>query len=366
MRIIAAMNANKTISVGDVMRANGGAGPGFDLLRLLLALAIFSSHSFFTSQGDDGSLWLSPARPLLMAMVPMFFGLSGFLVTGSAVRTQSLRVFMTFRILRIVPALMTEVMLSAVILGALLTTLPLQDYFASSEFHHYFGNIIGWIRFTLPGVFVDNPMPGLVNVNLWTLKPEFACYAVMAGIIVTGLIRRTSVVATAVVVLLAASFVVNFFINISERDSGHNAYLPYVVELYFMLGIAAYHWRDYIPVDGRLFGVALAAAYVSMRYPGHAFVAAIPTMYCMLYLGMVKYPRTPIVTSGDYSYGIYLYGFPIQQTLVHLFPIFREWWPLLFVVAAPTTFVFAAFSWHYIEKPTLGLKRLVGRRAVPS
>jgi len=106
------MNANKTISVGDVMRANGGAGPGFDLLRLLLALAIFSSHSFFTSQGDDGSLWLSPMRPLLMAMVPMFFGLSGFLVTGSAVRTQSLPVFMTFRILRIVPALVTEVMLS--------------------------------------------------------------------------------------------------------------------------------------------------------------------------------------------------------------------------------------------------------------
>jgi len=198
------MNANKTISVGDVMRANGGAGPGFDLLRLLLALAIFFSHSFFTSQGDDGSLWLSPARPLLMALVPMFFGLSGFLVTGSAMRTQSLRVFMTFRILRIVPALMTEVVLSAVILGALLTTLPLQDYYTSSEVHQYFGNIIGWIRFALPGVFVDNPMPGLVNVNLWTLKPEFACYAVMAGIIVTVLIRRTGIVATAVAVLLAA------------------------------------------------------------------------------------------------------------------------------------------------------------------
>jgi peptidoglycan/LPS O-acetylase OafA/YrhL len=76
---------------------------------------------------------------------------------------------------------------------------------------------------------------------------------------------------------------------------------------------------------------------------------------------MLKYPRSRILESGDYSYGVYLYGFPIQQTLVHLVPIFREWWPLLFVVGAPMTLAFAMFSWHFIEKPTLSLKRLVSR-----
>jgi peptidoglycan/LPS O-acetylase OafA/YrhL len=78
---------------------------------------------------------------------------------------------------------------------------------------------------------------------------------------------------------------------------------------------------------------------------------------------MQKFPRTRLIESGDYSYGIYLYGFPIQQTLVHLFPIFREAWPLLFLVGAPLTLAFAAVSWHFIEKPTLSLKRLVSRRS---
>jgi peptidoglycan/LPS O-acetylase OafA/YrhL len=67
----------------------------------------------------------------------MFFALSGFLVTGSAIRTRSVRTFLTFRFLRIFPALATEVTLSAVILGPLLTTLPLKDYVSD----HHFWNI---------------------------------------------------------------------------------------------------------------------------------------------------------------------------------------------------------------------------------
>ncbi len=350
-------------SVGQVMRANGGAGPGFDALRLILALSIFCSHSYFTSQGDDGSLWETPLRPLLMTMVPMFFGLSGFLVTGSALRTQSLRVFMTFRVLRILPALVAEVTLSALILGPLLTAVSWHDYFSSRQFYEYFGNIIGRIRYVLPGMFLDNPMAGFVNINLWTLKPEFFCYVLMAAMIVTRVINRRKLVILVVAILLAVSLVTNVFHNISEDNFGHNPYMPYVIVLYFMLGVVAFHWRDFIPVDSRLFAVAAIAAYALMRHPGYAFVATIPTMYCMLYLSMLKFPRLRLVESGDYSYGVYLYGFPIQQTLVHLFPIFREWWPLLFVIAAPTTLSFAAFSWHFIEKPTLGLKRFVIRKA---
>jgi peptidoglycan/LPS O-acetylase OafA/YrhL len=355
-----AMQPDKT-SIGDVMRANGGIGPGFDAVRLGLALSIFCSHSFFTSQGDNGWLWETPVRPFLMAMVPMFFGLSGFLVTGSALRTGSLRVFLTFRILRIAPALVTEVTLSALILGPLLTTVSWHDYFTNREFYEYFGNIIGRIRYVLPGMFLDNPMSGIVNINLWTLKPEFTCYVIMAAMIVTGIVRKNRLLTVSVALVVVASLVINVFYNISEGNNGHNPFIPYVAVLYFMLGVVAFHLRESIPVDGRLFGVAAVASYLLMLHPGCAFIAAVPTMYCMLYLGMLKYPRSRILESGDYSYGVYLYGFPIQQTLVHLVPIFREWWPLLFVVGAPMTVAFAMFSWHFIEKPTLSLKRLVSR-----
>jgi peptidoglycan/LPS O-acetylase OafA/YrhL len=350
-------------SVGDIMRANEGVGPGFDTFRLGLALAIFCSHSFFVSQGDNGFLWGTPARPLLMAMVPMFFGLSGFLVTGSALRTASLQVFLTFRILRILPALVTEVTLSALILGPLLSSVSWHDYFTNREFVEYFGNIIGKIRFVLPGMFLDNPMPGIVNINLWTLKPEFTCYVIMAALILTGVVRKGRWVTLSVVAVLIGSLIVNYAHNISENSNGgNNPYIPYVAVLYFMLGAAAFHLRDYVPVDRKIFVISAVDAYILMLNPGYAFAAAIPAMYCMLYIGMQRFPRTRLIESGDYSYGIYLYGFPIQQTLVHLFPIFREAWPMLFLVGAPLTFAFAAVSWHFIEKPTLYLKRFVNRK----
>jgi len=345
------------------MRANEGVGPGFDTIRLGLALAIFGSHSFFASQGDNGFLWGTPARPFLMAMVPMFFGLSGFLVTGSALRSASLQAFLTFRILRILPALVTEVTLSALILGPLLTAVSWHDYFTNREFLEYFGNIIGKIRFVLPGMFLDNPMPGIVNINLWTLKPEFTCYVIMAAMILTGVIKKGNLLTLSVIAVLIGSAIINNSHNISENSNGgSNPYIPYVAVLYFMLGAIAFHVRDHIRLDAKLFGFSAIMAYVLMLHPGYAFSAAIPAMYCMLYIGMLKFPRTRLIESGDYSYGIYLYGFPIQQTLVHLFPIFREWWPLLFLVGAPLTFAFAAVSWHFIEKPTLSLKRLVARR----
>jgi peptidoglycan/LPS O-acetylase OafA/YrhL len=357
-KLLTESKSEKT-SIGSVMRANGGTGPGFDALRLGLAASIFFSHSFFSSQGDNGWLWGTPVRPLLMALVPMFFALSGFLVTGSAVRVASLRVFLTFRILRIVPALMTEVVLCALILGPLLTTVSLHDYFTNREFYEYFGNVIGKVRYVLPGMFLDNPMPGVVNINVWTLKPEFICYVTMAAMIVTGLIKKGNLIPLFALTVLFISILVNNTYNISELNNGNNPYAPYVMVVYFLLGVAAYHLRDDVRLDARLFGISAIAAYALMLHPGSAFAAAIPTTYCVLYIGMLKFPRLRFIESGDYSYGIYLYGFPIQQTLVHLFPIFREWWPLLFVVAAPLTFAFAALSWHLIEKPTLSLKRLV-------
>jgi peptidoglycan/LPS O-acetylase OafA/YrhL len=257
----------------------------------------------------------------------------------------------------------TEVTLSALILGPLLTMVSWHDYFTNRDFLEYFGNIIGKIRFVLPGMFLDNPMPGIVNINLWTLKPEFTCYVIMAAMMLTGIIKKGNLLTLSVIAVLIGSSIINYTHNISENDNGgNNPFIPFVAVLYFMLGVVAFHVRDFIRLDGKLFGLSVFMAYLLMLHPGYAFSAAIPTMYCMLYIGMLKFPRSRLIESGDYSYGIYLYGFPIQQTLVHLFPIFRESWPLLFLVGAPLTFAFAAISWHFIEKPTLYLKRLVVRR----
>lgn len=70
-----------------------------------------------------------------------------------------------------------ETLLSALILGPVVTSLTLGAYFSNPEFFRYFGNMIGWVYYFLPGVFLDNPLPRTVNGQLWTLQPEFWCYA---------------------------------------------------------------------------------------------------------------------------------------------------------------------------------------------
>jgi peptidoglycan/LPS O-acetylase OafA/YrhL len=108
--------------LGDALDTNRGVGPGFDFLRVALALSIVGNHSVDVTYGDDGSFgasWVYGA-----SLVPMFFALSGFLITASAQRL-TISQFLLNRGLRIVPALFVEIVFSAVVLGAICTTLPL-------------------------------------------------------------------------------------------------------------------------------------------------------------------------------------------------------------------------------------------------
>jgi peptidoglycan/LPS O-acetylase OafA/YrhL len=158
-------------SLGAVLDKSRGIGPGFDFLRLLLALWIFHGHAIWLAGGhtdlvfephatataaavlQDGGSWTGIKRPIHVALVPMFFALSGFLVIGSAFRLRDVRTFLAFRGLRLFPALLVEVTLSALFLGAAVTSLPLTQYFRSPIFWRYFGNCVGEVTFALPGVF---------------------------------------------------------------------------------------------------------------------------------------------------------------------------------------------------------------------
>jgi peptidoglycan/LPS O-acetylase OafA/YrhL len=180
-------------SVRDKLEQFGGNGPGFDFWRFLLATLIIFFHTFLVCYGRSAEVSHhvgSAARPIILGVLPVFFGLSGFLVAGSALRTNGVTVFLIFRVLRLVPALAVETTLAALILGPLVTSLSLPEYFTHKEFFNYFGNIVGRVRFTLPGVFENSPEPNIVNLNLWTLHAELECYALMAATIVSRLLHR--------------------------------------------------------------------------------------------------------------------------------------------------------------------------------
>lgn len=342
-------------TVAEILDRNRGKGPGFDFLRIALALCVVLAHSVNINFGRDGSGFLGefPIGPFYLSILPMFFGLSGFLVTASALRLRNTRTFLIFRALRIVPALLVEVTLAALVLGPILTTRALHDYFTDRQFFAYFGNIVGRVRFHLPGVFENGPLEGMVNGNLWTLRPEFGCYLLMAILMLTSIAYKRRLIG--VLWLAATAFTIASSIATGDfRLPADSNTLIY----YFITGVVAFCFRDYIRINTANLLLAVTFAYACLLYRPTSSLAAVPLTYILIWIGMRDITFFGLTERGDYSYGIYLYSFPIQQTLWHLVPISHHWY-MMFVLASLFSIMFAAFSWHYVEQPFLGLKKFL-------
>ena len=373
-----------------ILDDNGGAGMGFDLLRLALAILILLTHcswitgtSGLTTSILNSIFHLSPetitrvtqatttvgdptvhqltglGRPITLSYLPMFFALSGFLVAGSALRTRRLIPFLGLRVLRLLPALFVEVTLSAIILGALYTQLPLTQYYTSPMFWRYFLNIVGDVHFYLPGVFTNNTT-NVVNSNLWTLPWELHCYIVMSFMIISGIVYQRKILAIlfalVTIILIYASLVTGFQVVPAQVDGPTLVY-------YFVTGVLMFLWRDKIVFHEVLLLVAAAVCYVLMMSSKMVFIYPVLLTYITVFIGLFPFPRFSLIKSGDYSYGIYLYGFPVTQALVAGVSGLHQNLAVAAPLAVLATGTFAVLSWHGIEKHCLKLKRYIAPRS---
>jgi peptidoglycan/LPS O-acetylase OafA/YrhL/lysophospholipase L1-like esterase len=343
--------------VGAILNKHRGHGPGFDALRVYLSISVLSWHSIAICYGGGTVLrvWNAPYGRLFIILLPMFFALSGFLVMGSAVRLGSLRHFMANRFLRIFPALATEITISALILGPLVTVLPLADYFSSPVLLAYFGSLVGRVQFVLPGVFLNNPLPGVVNGNLWTIPPEILCYLFMAAMIAMGLFKERGAVTVSATGVLALNLLQDYMQEWGLPDG----LLParYLV-LCFAFGTALYMWRDMLPYRWPLFAGAAVLGLAFLRTPGFIHLSLFALTYCTVFLGVTPLPKGRLFAGGDYSYGIYLFGAPIQQTIAWLYPATHQiYWNI--PISLTLTVGVAALSWHLVEKRALALRQFI-------
>jgi peptidoglycan/LPS O-acetylase OafA/YrhL len=354
-----------TVSVGAVLARHRNSGPGFNALRLVLAILVLCWHSVLvTTPAEFPKAILNGIyRPFFLFRVPMFFCLSGFLLTGSIIRVKSLKLFLVNRVLRIFPSLWAEVFLTAFVLGPLVTVGSLSAYFGDHRFLYYMLNLVGRVHGHLPGVFDDNIAPYTVNLSLWTLPIELKCYAVLCLLIATRLLFSKMFMLTSVIALMILKLVSPYF-PLFSRDATSSLYLMespgnqfhvYILFSSFIVGCAAYIWRDQIPLNKWLFGLSVVSFVILTSLGVASWLVPIEIGYATVWLGLRNIPRIPFFGSGDYSYGIYLYAFPIQQTIVHLFPALRQWyWNI--ALALPLAIFAAYLSWHYIEKPILSLR----------
>jgi peptidoglycan/LPS O-acetylase OafA/YrhL len=327
---------------------------GFDYMRLALAVSVIFLHSTEFSARSP-ALWFLNHRPYNvwdMSVVPMFFALSGFLVAGSLDRARSVLDFLGFRALRIFPALVVDTLLAATVLGPLLTAMPLGAYLSSPGFRAYFLNMVGDIQAFLPGVFDSNPY-GFVNVQLWTIPFELGCYLALAVLALVGIYRRRKLFL--LVALLAVLFLQSAFAAANYR---HGLVAPS-----FMAGAALHLYRDRVPWNRWIFLVSLLAMTVTVVVPNLVRYLPVPLAYATIFLGLLNPKKAWPVSTGDYSYGLYLYGFPISQALIATVPAARVWYGD-FVLTTLATGALAVLSWHLVEKRFLALKpRLYGFNA---
>lgn len=355
----------RVITVQDRITETRGRSTGFDYLRIGLAISVIGTHTTRVSYGVaiDGSIWDGPQLALYHMILPMFFALSGFLVAGSLERCPTLISFYGLRILRIVPALAVEVVLSAIVFGPLLSSYGLAAYFSRPAFWRYFLNVVGYIHYVLPGVFEHNPVPGIVNAQLWTVPFEFQCYLALGGLAIAGIVKDRRILLGVVVIgqtLWAAEAVRRGEAGATNGASGA------LLILCFLAGVLFFLYRGSIVLSRTRLAVSCLACGGLLMLPHGTHYVPLPATYLTVYLGLLNPRKARYLFSGDYSYGIYLYGYPIQQAFASLGPWTRYWY-LNLIVCLPAAFAVAYVSWNVVEKPTLALRRLlpsIERRAV--
>lgn len=342
------------ISLEQTLKSSNNRPAGFDYLRVMLSLGIVGWHTILVCYGKavEDEAWSGPARALIFFLVPSFFALSGFLVAGSLIRN-NLPSFLTLRAIRIYPALAIETFISAILIGPFLSSLSFSEYFSHSEFHSYALNVLGYVHYHLPGVFLDNPGGRSVNEQLWTIPYELECYVAIAGMALIGLTKRPKALLWTLIMVTAAILLYQIYNSkfppLSARPPGR------MIVLAFLFGAALYFLKPIVPMSKVLFVTAVASCWAIFQFAEANYLAPLPVAYVTVYLGTLNPPRGIITKLADYSYGLYLYGFPVQQTLVNIFPSSAEWYynlPLSIIAAGALSYV----SWHLVEKPVMDKK----------
>ncbi len=351
LRPPAGRSAPGRVSVSTVLARENN---NFDLLRLLAASAVILGHSYALSPLAG---FMDPVQRVLHfnysggVAVDLFFFLSGLLVMDSIRRNPSVPQFVLARAARVLPGLIFCLGVTCLLVGPLYTTLHLGDYFRQpATLSYYYINLaLTNLQWRLPGVFASSPW-GL-NGSLWTLPLEVRLYLAVAGL---GLLRVWGPRPAALAALGSLVLFGWFWPAHVPYFLGNPDYLP--PTLSFMAGALAAINKDRIPIRGDL-ACGVAAVATTLVWWNYFIPAFYPCLfYLVLYLFQTKILRK-LRLPGDYSYGVYIYGFVIQQCVASQQRTPNPHWNLL--VSLPLALGAGMVSWHLIERPAMTLfKRL--------
>ncbi len=329
--------------------ALSGRDNSLNAVRLILAAAVIASHA--PLGGYEHASW-ERIGPLA---VNGFFALSGFLIAGSRLRNGFGR-YMDRRARRIFPGFWVCLVVVAFVFAPLGAFLGAGSWHPSAAVSYVFDNILLYV-FTpdVSSSLAGAPSAGEWNGSLWSLAHEFLAYLVFGLLIGLPWVRRhlsTSMllIALALPVLYAWHGDLTGLANKVEQTVRLFAF--------FAAGALAYSLKDRIPVSHGLGLIAALGVVIGSVVGGEEAMhqlTVFPLTYLLLYVGSTW--KTSIAAHEDVSYGMYIYGWPVQQLLAlaglgALVPL-----PVFTVVTIALTFPLAMLSWRLVEKPAMRLRR---------
>lgn len=349
-------------------------------LRLFLAALVIYTHAFYL--GGFGVEWLATWSGDTMSAgdfaVQCFFVLSGWLVTTSWRRHPVLGRFLWHRFLRLVPAMWVCLTVTAFVFTPLLCLTTRGD---SGSFFKLEPSAWGyvWNNLILPrsqiavgSVPAGGPWPGDWNGSLWTLFYEGACYLMVAALGLGGLLTRRRVLGTALITALLVVHAVVVFLPPAGLFAplGRLYDTPgKLLTLHFLAGAAWAAWPQETAPLLRSTWLAVALA-LTLGAAWHFRLQSWLSPFVLPPL-LLWFSRRELLAGfeslagGDYSYGVYLYGYPAQQILAH-FQVHQRGFAVFLAASLVLALVFAVASWHLIEKPALSLKSLAWPRLRPA
>jgi peptidoglycan/LPS O-acetylase OafA/YrhL len=327
----------------------------FDGMRLVFASMVVLFHVGLLSEAP-ALAWLRLISATFA--VQAFFFVSGFLVVMSYDRSSALTGYFKKRFLRIAPAYCVVVIGAAVLLAGM-SDLPASAYFTSPDWRSYVVSNLLLSNFAhpwLPGVFADN-VEQAVNGSLWTIKVEVMFYITVPFIV--WAVRRFGyrpALATIFVasILWYAGFTLAAHLGGGDLAERLAKQLPGQLGFFAGGALAYYRTREGLSPPPAWAAGAGALVYLVTDGPVGQALAPVCVTLIAYWAAIGVRQLWSAHRIGDISYGIYLYHFPIAQTLIAL-GVFAVA-PVAGVAAVvASTLMLAFLSWHLVEKRALRL-----------
>ncbi|MBC7365671.1 MAG: acyltransferase [Undibacterium sp.] len=333
----------------------------YDVLRIFLAASVLYSHTFLLGGYGPEPFYTWSKHQIIAGELAVlgFFGLSGFLVTASYTRSSGVFDYLAKRVRRIVPGFWVCLVVTAFVLapasfalrhGSLATFPWIGGH--DSALQYVAGNLAIKIhQWEILGVLSGAHYVGSLNGSLWSLWPETLCYIILATIGTARLLdlnRALLLIGVGFLFVLHAARTLLPGLNFPLLPTWLILADQAPFFLAYFVGASLWLWRDRFDSNWPAALLLLLICSVLARLGGLRLLAPVLIPLLLVVLGRC----TALRLRHDLSFGLYIYGFPVQQLLAAT-PVTRLPWPVFLVASLAATLVCAWLSWRFVERPFL-------------